>query len=82
MVGRTVLPSADTKPLGFGKYKGRTPDDIARYDPGYIVWMYETFVNRPAPVSEELYQLCKEQILITEEEDYWSDDSIYMDGHF
>lgn len=82
MVGRTALPSVDTEPLRFGKYKGLTPEHVARYDPGYIVWMYESFVNRPAPVTEALYRECSEQVLIKEEEDYWADDDTYMDGHF
>jgi uncharacterized protein (DUF3820 family) len=25
-------------PLGFGKYKGKTPLEIATFDPGYILW--------------------------------------------
>lgn len=50
------LPNVDDTPLTFGKYKGRTPDDIADDDPGYIVWAYETIGNHIC--SKAMYDYC------------------------
>jgi hypothetical protein len=47
----------DTRLLNFGKYKGRTPESIARDDPSYIVWLWNT-VHNP-PVSRELMLACE-----------------------
>lgn len=44
----------DDIPLTFGKFKRRTPKEIARIKPDYIVWMWETL--RDPPCSEELYK--------------------------
>lgn len=46
----------DDTPLGFGKYKGKTPNEIAEDNPGYIVWMHETMDN--SPCSDQLYNDC------------------------
>lgn len=32
----------DSTPLSFGKYKGKTPEEISDIAPEYIVWMYRT----------------------------------------
>lgn len=29
------------EPIWFGKYKGKTGDDVARTNPGYILWVEE-----------------------------------------
>ena len=34
-----------------GKYKGRTPDQILDKDPGYIEFIYKTFIQQPHPKS-------------------------------
>ena len=36
------LPGIDDQPLAFGKHKGSTPNQILKYDPGYLMWLYET----------------------------------------
>ncbi len=42
--------------LTFGKYKGRSPEDISEYDPGYIVWLVK---NVDANIcSKALYEYC------------------------
>lgn len=42
--------------LGFGKHKGKSPNQIAAFDPDYIVWLYETFPNK---VTKELAEACE-----------------------
>lgn len=37
----------DHSPLGFGKYKGLTPNQVAEKDSSYLVWMHDTVTNRP-----------------------------------
>lgn len=37
--------SIDDKPLTFGKYKGKTPNELLEEDPGYLVWMMNNFEN-------------------------------------
>lgn len=44
----------DLTPLNFGKFNGKTPSDIALYDPYYIIWLYETLKL----CSKELYESC------------------------
>lgn len=31
----------DKTPLRFGKYKGKTPDEVSEIDPGWIVWAHK-----------------------------------------
>lgn len=47
----------DHSPLRGGKHPGKTPSEVAEKDPGYIVWAYETWSNKPC--SALLYQACK-----------------------
>lgn len=47
----------DHTPLTFGKYRGRTPDDVSEDDPGYICWMYDNVKNKPT-CSRTLYEVC------------------------
>jgi hypothetical protein len=51
----------DHTPLTFGKHKGKTPAAVAEVDPGYVVWMYDTWkADRKAPMcSKVLYDECK-----------------------
>lgn len=36
----------DRTNMPFGKYKGVSPERIARYDPGYVLWLYNTLSPR------------------------------------
>lgn len=36
----------DNSPLTFGKYKGQTPNQVYRHDPGWLVWAAENVKNR------------------------------------
>ncbi len=45
----------DDVPLAFGKYKGKTPNEIAEIDNSYIIWLHE---NVPAAVSKDLAEAC------------------------
>lgn len=56
MVKLTAI-DIDAVPLGFGKYKGQTPNDIGNADPGYIVWLYENLESKVC--SKELYKACE-----------------------
>ena len=47
----------DKTPLTFGKYRGKTPDEISEIDPSYIVWMCKSIKDRPT-CSEFLYECC------------------------
>lgn len=51
------FPDDDERPLGVGKYSGKTPNQIADIDPSYIVWMYDTI--NPKRCSRELYLSCE-----------------------
>lgn len=62
--------SLDTTPLRFGKYKGRTPEDIADEDPRYILWLHETI--KPRVVTTGLAAACEQDA--REEEDEWNPD--------
>lgn len=48
----------DHTPLGFGKYAGKTPDQVSQLDPGYVIWLYEQC--KPQTVSRLLYEACRE----------------------
>lgn len=49
--------SLDETPLPFGKWKGRTPEQVADVDPGYIMWLYENV--QPKRCSRGLYLACE-----------------------
>ena len=36
----------DHTPLVFGKYNGKTPDQVAKIDPGWLVWAFNNVKNR------------------------------------
>ena len=48
----------DDLPLTFGKYKGKTPNQIAEVDPSYIVWMVEKTKKGEGRASRDLYLAC------------------------
>ena len=58
--------SKDHTPLAFGKYKGKTPEEVAELDPSYVVWMYENV--KPAPCSKALAVDCEQDQRDDEEE--------------
>ena len=47
----------DQTPLTFGKYKSRTPEEIADIDESYIIWLYENV--EPKKCSKQLYLACE-----------------------
>ena len=70
--------SKDHTPLTFGKYKGKTPEEIAEYDPSYVVWMYDN-VSGP-PCSKVLRDDCKKDV--REYEADKADDQLFgLDGY-
>jgi len=51
----------DNMPLKFGKYKGRTPHEIADIDSGYIIWAY---TNMKAKIcSRQLFEACQQDAM-------------------
>jgi len=48
----------DHSPLTFGKYKGKTPNQVSVTDPGWLVWAFENVSNRSV-CSKLLYNDCK-----------------------
>lgn len=46
----------DHTALDFGKYKGKTPSEIAEVDAKYVIWMYQNFGSKPC--SKALYDAC------------------------
>lgn len=50
----------DNIPLRIGKYKGKTPNQIAKDDPSYIVWLGEKI--NPCPCSRGLILDCDSAI--------------------
>ena len=47
----------DHTPLKFGKFRGKTPEQVAEIDPRYLCWAYETVSNFPT-CSDALYREC------------------------
>lgn len=54
-----ILKQLDDTPLAFGKYKGKTPNEVAEINPGYIVWMYENIERENC--THRLYKECGAQ---------------------
>lgn len=50
------LEDVDNTPLGFGKYRGKTPEEVSDINPNYILWMWDKFDDPPC--SEALYNFC------------------------
>lgn len=66
----------DDLPLTFGKYKGKTPQEVAEIDPGYIIWMHRTIF--PAKCSVSLAIACEQDEQELEEDkiyhpEYWNE---------
>ena len=49
----------DGTPLRMGKYKGRTPRAIAKFDPAYICWLNKKIF--PKVTTKTLYECCANQ---------------------
>lgn len=62
----------DDLPLKYGKYKGKTPNQVAVFDPSYIVWMYKnvktSYLGAPVMCSKELAEGCEQDIREAEDE--------------
>jgi hypothetical protein len=63
----------DHTPVQFGKYKGKTPSDIADEDPGYIIWMSEQ-KGLSDKVSALLVKTCKAEVLESRSRRHYGDD--------
>lgn len=59
---------ADHLPLVFGKYKGKTPSEVAETDPSYIVWMFDNVKNYPT-CSKVLRDDCERDAREAESDD-------------
>lgn len=70
----TLTPDPDNTPLAFGKYKGKSPGEVAEIDPGYIVWLYAE-TDRKGICSKALYRACKAEL--EENDDYDPLDEAY-----
>lgn len=49
-----IKPTIDNSPVTFGKYRGKTPNQILFENPSYIKWMYLNF--KSPPCTKELYE--------------------------
>lgn len=61
-----MAPFPNNPVFTFGRYKGETHNDIAKKDPGYMVWAYEN-VAFHASISEDLYLACDMEVQELEE---------------
>ena len=64
----------DKAPLYFGKYQGKTPNEIADIDPSYIVWLFDQ--RGPNSCTKDLADLCRESL---EEQDESEESDLYDD---
>lgn len=46
----------DNLPVPFGRYRGKTSNEIAKINPSYVVWLYEG--TDCGIVTKELYEAC------------------------
>lgn len=53
---KKVSQELDDTPITFGKYKGKTPDEISDVDPKYIIWLWED--TNLGVCSEAMYDYC------------------------
>lgn len=57
----------DRTRLSFGKYKNQSPEQIARVDPGYVVWLYDNI--EPKRCSRDLALDCEDAVIDNEDVD-------------
>lgn len=55
----TYESELDDTPVGFGKYKEMTPNQIACGDPSYVIWMYDNVFYQDV-CTEELRDACED----------------------
>lgn len=50
----------DDTPFTFGKFKGKTPDEVSEIKPDYLTWMAKTWHKdgKTIPFSEGLHNYC------------------------
>jgi len=48
----------DKRPIQFGKYRGKTPEEISDLDPDYLLWMYQNV--KPTPCTKSLADACQQ----------------------
>lgn len=53
----TPAEKLDHTPLTRGRYKGKTPSDVADIDPAYLVWMCDSWQQMPCSIL--LYDECR-----------------------
>ena len=51
----------------YGKYKGEAVADVARKDPGYIVWFFETVAEAEKFIDADLFHECEHRAYIYRE---------------
>jgi hypothetical protein len=56
----------DDKPLDFGKYKGKTPNEIADHDPQYLIWAFDNTKRKVC--SRDLRDACQQDVMDDEAE--------------
>ena len=52
-INASASKDIDDTELLFGKHKGKTPNQIAKTDPQYLLWLYENV--DPKVLSKDLY---------------------------
>ena len=52
----------DHTPLTFGKHYGKTPDQVSKIDPRWLVWAFNNVLNKPT-CSELLANACERELL-------------------
>jgi len=55
------MKDVDDTPLTFGKFKGKSPEEVSDIKPDYLVWVAETF-STAIPFSEGMYNFCKAEV--------------------
>jgi hypothetical protein len=68
----------DNTPLEFGKFRGKTPNEIAEIEPSYIVWMYDNLDEKF--VTRALRDLCEEAMYENYESEKEKDWDYGFDG--
>ena len=69
MAGCQQEPCSASFVMSFGKYKGRTLDDISDLDPGYVVWLADENVLK---IDDEILDAVRcDDMEISTYEDQW-----------
>lgn len=76
-----LVSDPDEIPLTFGKYRGETPLAVASKDPGYLLWIAETFEPKDIPFTSAIYELCKLTHADTKRETEDEPSLKELDGH-